>query len=179
MIFNAVMSERSEERKILDKLAAIRELWNKFNENCSKVYTISTNSTIDEDLLRFRVLSLIDNIAGTNKNINDNWYTSYELALELKKTAINFTCIPKAFLVPTNEGNAQYGFDQENVTLLSFTPKPHKIIKKAKGQKLWLFYNATKGGVDTHDFLCAKYSTSRKLPRWPMRIFYSMLDSAA
>ncbi|GBP12553.1 hypothetical protein EVAR_10222_1 [Eumeta japonica] len=41
------------------------------------------------------------------------------------------------------------------------------------------FYNSTKGGVDTLDQKCAIYSTSRRTQRWPMVVFYRMLDVSA
>ena len=39
------------------------------------------------------------------------------------------------------------------------------------------FYNQTKGGVDSHDHKCSLYTTTRKTNRWPMRIFYGIIDS--
>jgi hypothetical protein len=38
------------------------------------------------------------------------------------------------------------------------------------------YYNRTKGGVDTLDQLCATYTCGRSTRRWPLCIFYSMLD---
>lgn len=38
------------------------------------------------------------------------------------------------------------------------------------------FYNETKGGVDSMDQLCHTYSTSRKTRRWPLCLFYNLLD---
>lgn len=42
------------ERKIYDKLAAIRELWDLFIINCQSYYTPGENVTIDEMLVPFR-----------------------------------------------------------------------------------------------------------------------------
>ncbi|CAH1959283.1 unnamed protein product [Acanthoscelides obtectus] len=41
------------------------------------------------------------------------------------------------------------------------------------------FYNATKGGVDTFDQMCGHMSTSRKTKRWPLCIFYGMINIAS
>ncbi|XP_017781814.1 PREDICTED: uncharacterized protein LOC108566449 [Nicrophorus vespilloides] len=41
------------------------------------------------------------------------------------------------------------------------------------------FYNKTKSGVKVVDKLCATYSVARNTNRWPMVIFYNMLDVAA
>ena len=44
---------------------------------------------------------------------------------------------------------------------------------------LILDYNATKGGVDTLDQLVGNYSCKRITNRWPMVVFYWMVDVAA
>lgn len=38
-----------------------------------------------------------------------------------------------------------------------------------------LYYNETKGGVDTADQICGNYSISRICPRWPLRYFFHIL----
>lgn len=38
------------------------------------------------------------------------------------------------------------------------------------------FYNSTKGGVDTLDQLCHSYSCGRKTRRWPLCLFYNLLN---
>jgi hypothetical protein len=40
------------------------------------------------------------------------------------------------------------------------------------------FYNSTTGGVDTADELCETCSVTRKSRRWPLTIFFSMLNMA-
>lgn len=39
-------------------------------------------------------------------------------------------------------------------------------------------YNATKGGVDTVDKMCETYNCARRTNRWPMVIFYSLMNVA-
>lgn len=39
-------------------------------------------------------------------------------------------------------------------------------------------YNATKGGVDTMDFITENYSVARKCARWPLAKFYALLNIA-
>lgn len=41
-----------------------------------------------------------------------------------------------------------------------------------------LDYNATKGGVDSVDQMCSRITTSRRTKRWPMVIFFRLLDLA-
>lgn len=37
-------------------------------------------------------------------------------------------------------------------------------------------YNATKSGVHTVDLICSRISTSRRIQRWPMIVFFRLLD---
>ena len=46
-------------------------------------------------------------------------------------------------------------------------------------EEIKVFYNHEKDGVDSHDQMCSLYSTARKANRWPMRLFYGIIDSAA
>jgi hypothetical protein len=46
-------------------------------------------------------------------------------------------------------------------------------------EEINVFYNQDKGGVDSHDQMCNLYTTARKTNRWPRRLFYGMIDSAA
>ena len=42
-----------------------------------------------------------------------------------------------------------------------------------------LDYNSTKAGVNTTDQMVRAYATKRKARRWPMAVFYNMLDISA
>lgn len=48
------------------------------------------------------------------------------------------------------------------------TKKPTQIVD----------YNFTKDGVDTVDLMCSRISTSRRTQRWPVTIFFRLLDLA-
>ena len=39
-----------------------------------------------------------------------------------------------------------------------------------------MFYNASKGGVDAFDMMCSSTNTGRKTRRWPLCIFYNILN---
>lgn len=77
------------------------------------------------------------------------------------------------------------------LTLLSFKPKPSKMVYMLsscdeeasvnpdnKKPHMIEFYNSTKGGVDTFDQMCSVMSCSRKTNRWPMCVFYGMMNIA-
>lgn len=40
------------------------------------------------------------------------------------------------------------------------------------------FYNATKGGVERFDQMCSNKSSNRKTSRWPMCVFYGIINVA-
>lgn len=84
----------------------------------------------------------------------------------------------------------KFCFSSNEITLLSHTPKKNKFVllastyshstKIENGKpEIIRHYNATKGGTDCFDMLCHAYTVSRKTNRWPMRVFYGMLDQAA
>lgn len=85
-----------------------------------------------------------------------------------------------------------FGF-QEDCTLVSYLPKPGKNVllistfhhsdeideETGLQQKPHLITdNRNKGGVDVVDRLCANYNCARNTNRWPMVIFYTMLNIA-
>ena len=148
------------------------------------------------------VLDLITIISGTNRNITtDNYYTSIPLANELKSRQLtlvgtmkkNKRCIPPSFLTKTDAGTCQYAFDHaNNFTLLSIAPKKNKRVvflstmhatrshdSVSGKEEINAFYNHEKGSVNSHDQMCAQYTTARKTNRWPMRVFYGIVDSSA
>jgi hypothetical protein len=105
----------------------------------------------------------------------------------------NEVCITPTFLVKADEGTFQYTFGHaSNFTLLSVSPKKNKRVvflstmhsekkrdEDTGEEDIKLFYNQGNGGVDSHDQKCSSYTTTRKTNRWPMRLFYGMIDSAA
>ncbi|GBL80083.1 hypothetical protein AVEN_29091-1 [Araneus ventricosus] len=71
--------------------------------------------------------------------------------------------------------------ESKYVLLLSTMHRDGAIVESADKKKpeIIQFYNATKGGVDTVDEMPSLYSTARKTNRWPMVIFYYMLNVVA
>lgn len=148
------------------------------------------------------VLRLCKPIENTNRNITaDNWFTSIELVQELRKRGLTYVGtirknkreIPPSFLPnKTREaGSSIYGFTKE-ISLVSFVPKKNRAVilvssmhhsestsNETGKPEIIDFYNCTKGGVDELDKKCANYNTSRRTRRWPMAIFYAVLDIAS
>ncbi|KAK3861559.1 hypothetical protein Pcinc_032471 [Petrolisthes cinctipes] len=61
--------------------------------------------------------------------------------------------------------------------LLSTIHHNPKKIEKEKTD-IQMFYNATKGGVDSFDQRCCALSCSRKTRRWPLCLFYGIINLA-
>lgn len=151
------------------------------------------------------VLRLIEPISGTGRNITcDNWFTSFDLIKNLlenhRLTYVgtvrkNKRELPPEFVntKPRPVNSSMFGF-QENITIVSYVPKKYKNVILASSMhhsseidestaekckpEIITFYNATKGGVDTVDELCATYNVARNTRRWPMVIFYSLMNLA-
>ena len=52
------------------------------------------------------------------------------------------------------------------------------VDTETKKPEIIHFYNSTKGGVDTVDQLCGNYSVSRRTRRWPLCVFFQLLNIA-
>lgn len=151
-----------------------------------------------EPVPSYYVRKLSEPIHNTGRNITvDNWFSSVELfnsMLEKYKITMlgtlrkNKVEIPPSFLVGKEVGASKYAFDH-NKALVSFTPKKNKVVlvlstmhssidtnSETGKPEMIMDYNKTKGGTDTFDKLCHSYTTARGTRRWPMRVFYGMLD---
>jgi hypothetical protein len=139
---------------------------------------------------------------NTGRNITfDNWFTSFPLAdylLQNKTTMVgtvqkNKREIPPEFLISKGRNlySSYFGFSK-NKSIVSYKAKSNKIVlitstmhnDKAidinTGEKLKpemiTFYNSTKSGVDTMDWMTENYSVARHSARWPLIVFYSLLN---
>ena len=145
------------------------------------------------------VLDLVKPLYDSNKTITiDNFFTSVQLAKELqmqKLTVIgilrkNEPEIPEKFQSDKSRavGSSLFGF-HDYLTLVSFLPKQNKAVsllsskhhdnlvdKKSGKLNIILDYNKAKGAVDTVDEMCHKYTVKRGTRRWPLCIFYGMVD---
>lgn len=248
-----------EERRLTDKFAPLREIYETFNEIIKKHYSPGEHVTIDEKLERFRgrcpfrqyipskpgkygakihlladartfytfnmepylgenegpykvsnkpfdvVKRLVEPIKGSGRNVvMDNWYSSVPLFQELKDN-YHLTClgtlkknkpqIPPIFATALQRDihSSIFGF-QNDCTIVSYVPKRGKIvllistmhhdamIDESTGDNrkpvIITDYNRYKCGVDVVDELCGTYSVSRITKRWPLVIFYGLMNIA-
>lgn len=142
---------------------------------------------------------------GTHRNVTtDNWFTSVPLVSDLLNNCgmtlvgtvrANKKEIPKEMKEKgTRERGSSAFLYTKEMTLVSYVSDTSKTTKKlvlllssqhsqpnigTKGKpEIIDFYNSTKGGVDTFDQMCALSSCSRKTRRWPLCIFYGMVNAA-
>ena len=144
--------------------------------------------------------TLSESIRDSSRNITcDNWFTQVKSVQHLKKnlgvTTVgtirkNKPEIPPLFTKKAEPGTARFAY-AEGMTLLSWCPKKNKVVlllsslhkagyilKDQTKPEIVDFYNKTKNGTDTFDQICKNYTTARVSKRWPMRLFYGMLDQA-
>jgi len=149
------------------------------------------------------VKRLIQPISKTGRNVTtDNWFTSVELANDLQKThklsllgtlRKNKRQIPPEFTQTKHRIiTSSYFAFSKNQTLVSYMPKKNKIVlvlstmhfdkaidtntNEARKPEIITLYNATKGAVDNMDRMTENYTVARKSFRWPLTVFYSMLN---
>lgn len=150
------------------------------------------------------VKRLITPISGTGRNLTvDNWYTSVPLMNDLAKDhkisvvgtiRKNKKEIPPCFIDKNKpEYSSQFGFS-DTATLVSYVPKKKRSVvllsslhcaaeidestNEKRKPSIVTFYNKTKGGVDEVDKKVKMYSVSRKNNRWPLTLFFRLLDIA-
>lgn len=136
----------------------------------------------------------------TNRNVTfGNYFTSFELAQTLLSKGLtcvgtlrkNKRCIPANFLPHRvrEVGSNVFGF-RRNMTIVSYVPKKNRAVillstmhhsnaidvQNKKKSEINLYYNRTKGGVDTLDQMCHAFTVRRKTRRWSQAQFYNIID---
>lgn len=151
------------------------------------------------------VLRMVEPVSGSHRNITaDNFFsslpTSQELLKEKKLTFVgtmrkNRPEIPACFL-PDKEREPKssvFGF-RENCTLVSYVPEKNKAVcllstmhftgeidtdtGDDKKPTIITTYNHTKHGVDILDKMIGQYDVSRNSRRWPLTLFFHIMNVA-
>lgn len=129
----------------------------------------------------------------------DNWFTGRPLSRKLwdRNTHMVGTVRKKKYIPPVMFKNDErrrvktsiFLFDK-NLMAVSYKQKKNKcvnllsskhnepVIGEKNKPEVIHYYNSTKGGVDVLDRMCTVYSCSRKTNRWPLCLFYGMLNLA-
>ena len=140
----------------------------------------------------------------SGRNITcDNFFTNLELKRKLlmQNLAIvgtirkNRTEFPAEFLSTKDrkEFTTFYGYQKEAM-IVSYCSKKGKVVTllstvhsgkgtespaPEKKSKVITYYKATKGGVDTMGQMVRLCTSKRKTRRWPLVIFYNIMDISA
>ncbi|KAH9632255.1 hypothetical protein HF086_002890 [Spodoptera exigua] len=152
------------------------------------------------------VKRMVESIKDSHRNVvMDNWFTSFPLITELYEnyglTVLgtlrkNKPEIPPVFTsTKGREPKSTYFGFQPNCTLLSYAPKKGKVVLLVStmhhdatidpdtGDKfkpnMITDYNMYKCGVDVVDEMCGTYSISRVSKRWPLTIFFGLMNVGA
>lgn len=148
------------------------------------------------------VLRLSAPLYGSNRNITaDNWFGSIEVVKCLKEKNLTYVGtlkknkreIPPAFLPSKSReiGSSLFAFTRDITLVSQVTKKGRAVIlvssmhhdraidSETNKSEITMYYNCTKGGVDALDEKCVVYCTGRRTRRWPMAIFYRVLDISA
>ena len=147
------------------------------------------------------VLEMSEGLQGHNITC-DNFCTSYRLGDELQKRKLtmlgtvrrNKPELPSEILKTKGRllHSSIFAFT-EKATVVSYCPKRNKNVlvmstmhrdaslstREDMKPQMILDYNSTKGGVDNLDKVTATYSCQRKTARWPLVIFYNIVDVSA
>lgn len=129
------------------------------------------------------------------------WITSLELAdylLSKNLTLVgtlraNKACIPKEMLKNRSRTvqSSLFGF-MENKTIVSYVPKKDKAVillstmhhdnaisDDQNKPDIIKYYNSSKGGVNVMDKMASHFTTKRATKRWPVAVFYNILNVCA
>ena len=126
----------------------------------------------------------------------DNFLTKYPLAQTLKAKQMSLVGTVRKNrrelpIIPQLSRNEQGYLFSNGVTLLNYAPKKiktvllfstlhfsHDILQISELPEIIQYYNKTKGGVDTLDMMGQNYTVKRISNRWPVTIFYHIIDMA-
>lgn len=148
------------------------------------------------------VLQLVDKYTNAGRTVYaDNFFSTCSLAeiLMTKNTAYvgtvrrNKAFIPPEMINPRRDVlSCLFGYYNNDIALCSYVPKKKKSVilistehykreidQSAKQKPTQILdYNRYKAGVDTMDQMVSGYSCKRSTNRWPLAMFYNMLDIA-
>lgn len=166
-----------------------------------QIYTGKIGNIRDKNQGERVVKDLVVPYKNTGRNVTmDNFFTSLPLAKDLLGWNLsmvgtmkkNKRCIPVEFKASKTREvlSTAFGFG-EKMVLCSYVPKKDKAVvllstqhndDSVSGPKLKpdiiLYYNKTKGAVDTMDKMLSQYTTKRKTNRWPLAMFFNIIDTA-
>jgi hypothetical protein len=160
---------------------------------------------IERELGKKVVLQLTEPFFNSGRNIvTDNYFTSHSLAVELIKKNLTLlgTIRKHRKEIPTylrntrhlDQFTSRFVFDHENaITMVTYIPRKYRSVvllssshfsaeiddsQDRSKPMMILDYNKCKGGVDTLDENIEEFTCRRKTTRWPLLLYFNILDVA-
>ncbi|XP_071316266.1 piggyBac transposable element-derived protein 4-like [Trachinotus anak] len=167
-----------------------------------QVYTGKPDGGAPEKNQGMRVVpDMSQGLSGHNMTC-DHFFTSHKLGQELLERKLTMVGtiqkkkseLPPQLLTSKNRPvkSSKFAYTADT-SLVSYVPKKGKNVvlmstlhgdgricdQEHHKPEIIMDYNATKGGVDNMDKLVTAYSCKRRTLRWPLVIFFDMLDISA
>ncbi|KAK3778106.1 hypothetical protein RRG08_062802 [Elysia crispata] len=154
----------------------------------------------EKNIGRNTAIRLIEPYFGSGRNLTtDNFFIDKVLSYHLLKNGVTLVgtvrrdkrFLPHDFQKGTgmSKGDAMFAFTKTTICAYKSNIKKHVVVLNTMHHsadrgttnkpEVVESYNSTKGGVDSMDQMCHKFTTKRKTNRWPMLLFYDMLDLAS
>ena len=168
------------------------------------IYTGRQGTEVHRNLGHDVVMELMEPYYGSGREVvTDNFFTSHKLALSLLRETLTLLGTIRSHRreIPEDLRNKKrpvtsslFAFDHENkVTLVSYIPKKNKNVimlsSSHSGKRIIpamdnkpemiAHYNFGKKGVDQLDEEVEEFTCRRKTVRWPLLLFFNMLDISA
>ena len=165
------------------------------------IYCGKSGNEVHKNLARDVVIDLCEPVYGFHRDImTDNFFTSHALALELLKRdltllgtmRLNRKEIPDHLKQKRRDVlSSEFVHDHENkIVMVSYIPKRNKnvvllssshsgceiVTSHNNKPQMILDYNFGKKGVDQFDQNIEEYTCRRKTVRWPLLLFFNMVD---
>ena len=150
------------------------------------------------------VTQLTSPLQGSGRNVTmDNYFTGVPLAKSMLQNKLTIVgtmkkckrevpeCMKASKFRETK--TSVFGFNDQ-LTMISYVPKKNKAVillstmhhdisideeDPKKLPEIIKFYNKTKIGVDLVDQMVGTYTCRRQTRRWPLKLFFNLLDIAA
>ncbi|KRZ73173.1 PiggyBac transposable element-derived protein 4 [Trichinella papuae] len=178
------------------------KVWTLCNAKTSYAWSMQIyKGNVHQNQVMRAVLHLTAGLKGNNVTC-DNFFTSHELAMQLLKKKLtilgtikkNKPELPQELLELRGRAvhSSKFVFT-EQCTVVSNISKKHRMVlvcstlqkdaslSTGEGCKpeMILDYNASKGGVDNMDKMFASYTSQRMTAKWPLVVFYNIIDVSA
>lgn len=170
----------------------------------ARVYLGKGTVPANRSAAEFFVRELVASVENTNRNLTmDNWFTSVSLTQHLlfeKGLTVVGTIKRNKPEFPLEFSDKKYKkrkvgsslfLFRDEMTAVSYKPNDKKVVMLISSMhddnalhengkpEIVMVYNSTKGAVDTFDQMSGNMNCNRKTQRWPLCLFYNMMNIAS